>query len=74
MNEIHRLGLIHGDVRLPNIIIRTDGRYVLIDYGRTFSENWNQSGLFPPMKYLIDETNDIPTKQDDFNELRRILS
>jgi serine/threonine protein kinase len=65
--EIHRLGLVYGDIRIDNLIKDSNNRYLLIDYGRTF-------GLeFPPMEYMIDN-EEIPTQQDDIEALNRIFS
>ncbi len=40
LEQIHKVGLIYGDIRLPNIIFsKIFNRYLLIDYGRTFSND-----------------------------------
>jgi serine/threonine protein kinase len=37
LSELHRLGFVHGDVKINNIIQTNKETYYLIDYGRTFS-------------------------------------
>ncbi len=70
--EMHRLGLVHGDVKLNNIIkmpsTRFDilGSYRLIDFGRTFSVH---DKSLPPMAYMI-EVEHIPTQKADILALK----
>lgn len=66
LKEIHRMGFVYGDIRVPNIIRTQNGRYLLIDYGRTFSKNVHT--IFPPMQYIIDY-DAIPTHEDDIDML-----
>lgn len=37
--ELHGLGFVYGDMKLQNVIKTKEGKYRLIDYGRTFSLN-----------------------------------
>ncbi len=50
LRELHRLGLVHGDVRGQNII-KTPQRYLLIDYGRTYSPE----GEFLALDFMIED-------------------
>jgi len=84
--EIHRMGLVHGDVRRANII-KTEKRYLLIDYGRTYTSHGNISvntftldkyikivpGYFRPLLFMLEDDNLI-TQEDDLNELDIIIS
>lgn len=66
LNDMHNLGIIHGDVRNDNII--ASGRFLLIDYGRSFSIDHTP---FPPMEFMVDE-DDFPTIDTDNESLQRI--
>lgn len=65
--EIHRLGFVYADLGVSNILY-TEGRYVLIDFGRVFSL---EDPKFPPMQYMIDD-EDVPTQEDDLSRLEEI--
>jgi tRNA A-37 threonylcarbamoyl transferase component Bud32 len=54
LDELHRLGLVHGDVRGPNIIL-TPNRFLLIDYGRTYSLD----GTFPALDFMVTQEDDL---------------
>lgn len=70
LSIIHEMGFVHGDVHTQNIIYTPHNKkYILIDYGQTFSKNDKQ---FPPMQFMIDDIG-IPTKKDDFHRLNQIL-
>lgn len=38
-DEIHKLGVLHGDVRKENILVRQDESVVIIDFDRTEINN-----------------------------------
>ena len=74
LQDIHSHDFIFVDLRADNIVRTVTGRYRLIDYGRTFSVTDED---FPSMEYMLGEIecgNPLPTQDDDFAQLRRLLS
>lgn len=73
LKKMHRLGIVHGDVRRDNIIIRDeDGTACLIDYGESYSAC--NPKLLPPMPCLLEDGEDeAPTFMDDFRSLQHLF-
>lgn len=64
--KLSNLGVLHGDVRLPNIIVQNDGRIFFIDFGLAFvrwdeesDEDWAkrvlEEGETTDLKLLLDK-------------------
>lgn len=77
LDKIHNLGFVYGDLRKENILINTEGKAVLIDFGRTYRDPNIISEIsaedYPPMEYMI-ENEEIDTIEDEnksFERLRR---
>jgi len=73
LNSLHQLGLVFGDVSARNVIKDIDGKYVLIDYGRTFSQENLQSSSNQTLFSTYDIYGDILTQEDDFMDLDNIF-
>ncbi len=72
LEKIHRLGIVHGDVRRENIIIKNDGTAFLIDYGLSYSVC--SPKLLPPMPCLLEDSEyEAPSFISDFKHLRQLL-
>lgn len=54
LDELHRLGIIHGDVQRNNIIRRPNGDVFLIDYGYSYSSG---DPLLPPTINSMSDDN-----------------
>ena len=66
LNDMHSLGIVHGDISIWNIIHRHD-RYILIDYGRSVSTD---NIMFPKHDYLESENLSVDM---DFEYLKFVL-
>ena len=59
LNRIVPLGVLHGDPRLPNIMVRHDGRVFLLDFalaifrGDASEEDWSERAASEEETYLI---------------------
>ena len=66
---LHSRGLILGHL-FPNCVILYNNRFMLTDYMRTFSINRKP---FPPMRYMTEYTDEVPTIKEDFELLERCI-
>lgn len=66
--ELAKLNIVHGDIKLKNIVQTVDGHYILIDYGRAIGIG-PLTEKYPPNEYTIDE-DIIPTIENDIQDLK----
>lgn len=53
VKQLHKLNILHGDLRAPNFIVREDKTVAMIDFGR--SKFATQSELEQEMKQFLSE-------------------
>jgi serine/threonine protein kinase len=69
LNDMHKMKFIHSDIKPDNILLDTNLRYRLIDYGNAFSM---ENTMFPPLQYMID-SGEIPNMNDDIGDLNKTI-
>lgn len=55
VREMHSIGLLHGDLRGPNFIVRKNNNVCVIDFGRSKLLSKNSKQLQQEMKEFISE-------------------
>lgn len=72
LRVLHDLGLVYGNIRSSNILHTSDDKYILIDYGMTYSK----SGVPFPMTQCemeLKQLDEEPTQERDFEDLYSLI-